>query len=118
MKTLSTILAAAFIAGSCTLAMAQGGGGGAGGGTGKPGEPARANDENPTGPNASPKAGNPEGASPAAQRSGTGMQTAPTGMQTAPTGMSTTPNSANTGTAPAAGIDTVGPDKKKPGSGN
>ena len=38
-------------------------------------------------------------------------------MNSAPVGMSTgsTPSSAKTGTAPAKGIDTQGPDKIKPG---
>src|ERR1043165_6558346 len=55
MKTLSTILAAAFIAGSTTLAMAQ-----ASGGAGSDTNPDRINkgaDQNPTGPGANPQSG-------------------------------------------------------------
>ena len=88
MKLLSTMLAAAFVAGSCTLAMAQASGaGGAGGGDSATQGTMKDPDKNPTGPGANPSAGNsasptassggrpvPSGMAPA---SGGGLQTAP-----------------------------------------
>lgn len=81
MKTFKTILAAAFIAGSATVAMAQAGGG-AGGGAGSDVNPDRINkgaDQNPTGPAANPKAGRTDADTKGAAKSGPG-----TGMNTAP----------------------------------
>ncbi|MEA2879196.1 MAG: hypothetical protein QOF14_4392 [Hyphomicrobiales bacterium] len=82
MKTFSTILAAAFLAGSCTLAMAQAGGasGAAGADQSNTLNPAKDADKNPTGAAANPTAGNP-GAPGAGQK---GMSTAPVAGTPAP----------------------------------
>src|ERR1043165_8526133 len=91
MKLLSTMLAAAFVAGSCTLAMAQAGGASGAGGAGGADSTTQGNmkdpDKNPTGPGANPAAGNTAAptarsggrppASGMAPASGGGMQTAP-----------------------------------------
>jgi hypothetical protein len=85
MKTLSTILAAAFVAGSCTLAMAQAGGtSGAGGADSTQQGTMKDADKNPSGPAANPSAGNTAGGS--AGQSGGMTTTAPQsgGMTTAP----------------------------------
>jgi len=58
MKMLSTILGAALIAGSATVAMAQGAESDS---TARPGAPMGA-DANPSSPGANPAAGNPDGA--------------------------------------------------------
>jgi hypothetical protein len=86
MKSLSTLLAAALVAGSCTVALAQGSGGGASGSGGADSTQQgtmKDADKNPSGPGASPSAGN-TGAAPmtggqagTARPSGSGMQTAP-----------------------------------------
>ena len=84
MKLLSTILAAALVAGSCTIATAQGAGGagGAGGADTSAGPNAMQDpDKNPTGPGANPAAGNSGGAPMAAQG---GMNAPQGGMTTAP----------------------------------
>ena len=77
MKTLSAALAAALIAGSCSIAFAQGGGSGGGGGdtSTKPGmnDP----DKNPTGAMANPKAGNTAAAPTMDKKGTTGMSNAP-----------------------------------------
>lgn len=78
MKSLSTILAAALVAGSCTVAMAQG----AGGADSTQQGTMKDADKNPTGPGAAPNAGNTGagGASAggmAAPSGGQGMNTAP-----------------------------------------
>jgi hypothetical protein len=57
MKSLTTILAAAFIAGSAGLAMAQSSGGAAGGDQSQQGTLKKDADKNPTGPGANPAAG-------------------------------------------------------------
>lgn len=87
MKMFSTILTAAIIAGSCTVAMAQGAAGPDS--TARPGMPQGA-DKNPTGPGANPAAGNPDGAPKAGQP----------GMTTAP--VAGTPNASGTVTQPNA----------------
>jgi hypothetical protein len=91
MKMLSTILTAAFIAGSCTVAMAQGGA--AGGDQSQQGTMKDA-DKNPTGAGANPTAGNT-----AAPTAG------PRGMTTAPVAGTPTPPNA-TKEMPAAGAGT------------
>lgn len=95
MKALSTILAAAFVAGSCTLAMAQAGGSGSGGADSTQQGTMKDADKNPTGPAANPSAGN----------TGAGGSTAPSGAATAPrTGgtMTTAPASNTRGDSPAS----------------
>jgi len=77
MKAFKTILAAAFIAGSATVAMAQASGGGAGSDV----NPDRVNkgaDQNPTG-GANPQSGRTDADTKGSARTGAG-----TGMQTAP----------------------------------
>lgn len=91
MKLLSTMLAAAFVAGSCTLAMAQGSGaGGSGGGSSGAGGADSTQqgtmkdaDKNPTGPAANPSAGN-TGAAPARTGGSAGMPAPSGGMKSAP----------------------------------
>jgi hypothetical protein len=77
MKILSTVLTAAFIAGGCTVAMAQGGTSGTGAAgpddTARPGMSQGA-DQNPSAPGTNPAAGNPDGARGPTQP---GMTTAP-----------------------------------------
>jgi hypothetical protein len=96
MKLLSTMLTAALIAGSCTVAMAQGGSAsGAGGGAdqSQQAQPNKDADKNPTGPGAKPSAGNT--GSPgtgAGQRAKTGsgaMKTAPVSNTNDATGAKT-----------------------------
>ena len=87
MKSLSTILAAALVAGGCTFAMAQGGGasgGGAGAADSTQQGTMKDADKNPTGPAANPTAGNTgagstgqSGAAATAPKTGSGMTTAP-----------------------------------------
>ncbi|MEA2876956.1 MAG: hypothetical protein QOF14_2152 [Hyphomicrobiales bacterium] len=102
MKTLKTILAAAFIAGSATVAMAQASGGGAGADT----NPDRVNkgaDQNPSSPGANPRAGTNEAVTPGQAKSGTAggaMTTAPV-SGTTQSKDSSTPAQAPTGTPPA-----------------
>ena len=86
MKSLSTILAAALVAGSCTVALAQAGGGasGAGGANSTQQGTMKDADKNPTGPGANPAAGN-TGATPmTGGQAGTAAPSAPSGMTTAP----------------------------------
>lgn len=76
MKTFKTFLAAALVAGSATVAMAQGGG------AGSDVNPDRINkgaDQNPTSPGANPKSGRTDADTKgsAATGAGTGMNTAP-----------------------------------------
>jgi hypothetical protein len=110
MKTFTTIMAAALIAGSAGLAMAQSGGGGggaSGGGAGSDVNPDRLGkgaDQNPSGPGAGPAAGTKEAVTPGQARTGTtgAMKTAP--VSGAPQGTtqskdSTTPSQAPTGTS-------------------
>jgi hypothetical protein len=87
MKSLSTILAAALVAGSCTVALAQGSGGGAGAsGSGAADSTQQGTmkdaDKNPTGAGANPAAGNTGSAPMTGGQAGT--TTAPSGMTTAP----------------------------------
>ena len=87
MKSLSTVLAAALVAGSCTFAMAQGSGGGSsgvGGADSTQQGTMKDADKNPTGPGANPSAGNTGSAGSGGQsgaatapRTGSGMTTAP-----------------------------------------
>jgi hypothetical protein len=84
MKLFSTVLAAALVAGSCTVAMAQAGGGAAGGDQTQQGTMKDA-DKNPSGAGANPTAGNT--AAPAAGQGGQGAmsgQSGQSGMTTAP----------------------------------
>ena len=83
MKTLTTILSAALIAGSCSLAMAQGTGGGAGSDV-NPDRMGKGADQNPTGPAANPAGGTKEATTPGTAATGAAKTTAPTGMTTAP----------------------------------
>src|SRR3954469_12120316 len=102
MKTVTTILSAALLAASCTLAMAQSGGGGAsGGGAGSDVNPDRMGkgaDQNPTGPAANPAGGTKEAVTPGTARTGA---TAASGMTTAPVA-GTKSNSSNPAQAPTA----------------
>lgn len=82
MKSLSTILAAALVAASCTVVMAQG----AGGADSTQQGTMKDADKNPTGPGANPTAGNTGNTG---GRSMTGGQMAPA----RPNGMSTAPAS-------------------------
>src|SRR5437763_1627766 len=85
MKTLTTILSAALIAGSCTIAMAQSAGGGAGSDV-NPDRLGKGADQNPTGPAANPAAGTQEATTPGTTSPGTPRPAAkaPSGMATAP----------------------------------
>jgi len=103
MKTVTTILSAALLAASCTLAMAQSGGGGgaSGGGAGSDVNPDRMGkgaDQNPTGAAANPAGGTKEAVTPGTARTGA---TAPSGMTTAPVA-GTKSNSSNPAQAPTA----------------
>ncbi len=80
MKTLKTILAAAFIAGTAGVAMAQSGGGSGAGADVNPDRVNKGADTNPTGPGAKPSAGNTDAQSKGQAKTGTtggAMQTAP-----------------------------------------
>ena len=105
MKTLTTILAAAFIAGSATLAMAQGGGAG---GDVNPDRMGKGSDANPSSPGASPTAGNKDAQTNGQARTGGAMKTAPVsgtpktggGIEgSTGGGSSSTPSEAPTGTS-------------------
>jgi hypothetical protein len=107
MKTFTTIMAAALIAGSAGFAMAQSGGGGAGaGGAGSDVNPDRLGkgaDQNPTGA-AGPQGGTKEAVTPGQARAGTTgtMKTAPVSgvpQGTTQSKDSTTPSQAPTGTS-------------------
>ena len=99
MKTVTTILSAALLAASCTLAMAQAsGGGGTGAGSDiNPDRMGKGADQNPSGPAANPAGGTKEAVTPGTPRPGA---TAPSGMTTAPVagtkGSSSTPAQAPT----------------------
>jgi hypothetical protein len=95
MKALSTILAAAFVAGSCTLAMAQAGGSGSGGADSTQQGTMKDADKNPTGPAANPSAGNTGAAG------STGQSGAATAPRTGGT-MTTAPASNTRGDSPAS----------------
>lgn len=96
MKSLSTILAAALVAGSCTVAMAQGGASGSGG-SGAADSTTQGNmkdaDKNPTGAAANPTAGNTAG--------GTSTGGAMKGQSGTSGGMTTAPASNTRGDNPA-----------------
>lgn len=81
MKLFSTILAAALVAGSCTVAMAQAGGGAGGDQSLHQGTKGDA-DKNPTGAGAHPAAGNTT--SPGATASGKSGMKGSGGMKSAP----------------------------------
>src|SRR5436305_8440470 len=87
MKTVTTILSAALLAASCTLAMAMatGAGGGAGGGGAgsdvNPDRMGKGADQNPTGPAANPAGGSKEATTPGTPGP---AAKAPAGMTTAP----------------------------------
>ncbi|TMJ06400.1 MAG: hypothetical protein E6G97_00070 [Alphaproteobacteria bacterium] len=81
MKTATTILSAALLAASCTLAMAQASGGGAAGSDVNPDRMGKGADQNPTGPAANPAAGTKEATSPGTPAP---AAKAPSGMTTAP----------------------------------
>lgn len=103
MKSLSTILAAALVAGSCTVAMAQAGGGAAGGDQTQQGTMKDA-DKNPTGAGTNPAAGN--SAAPTAGQSGMSGQSGQ-GMTTAPASNTRSDNPARpAGTKDATGGST------------
>jgi hypothetical protein len=97
MKTLTTILAAAFIAGGATLAMAQGGGAG---GDVNPDRMGKGADQNPSSPGANPAAGNKDATTAGQARTGTSgaMTTAPV-SGTTKSNNSSTPSQAPTGTS-------------------
>ena len=99
MKTFKTILAAAFIAGSAGLAMAQSGGtsGSGGADTTQQGTMKDA-DKNPTGAGANPTAGNTGAQPQGAAKSGTTGGT----MQTAPVSGTAKKDSSNPAQAPTA----------------
>ena len=82
MKTLTTILSAALIAGSCSLAMAQGSGSGAGSDVNAD-RMGKGADQNPTGPAANPAGGTKEATTPGTASTGAKAK-APSGMTTAP----------------------------------
>ena len=108
MKVLSTMLAAAFVAGSCSLAMAQASGGTGGSGAGGANQtqqvqPSTNADKNPSGPAANPAAGNT--AVPNARSGGSAAMPAPSGgMRTAPSSNTRSDSPAK----PAAGNDATG----------
>jgi hypothetical protein len=104
MKTLTTILAAAFIAGGATLAMAQGGAGG----DVNPDRMGKGADQNPSSPGANPAAGNKDATTAGQARTGGTMTTAPVsgtpktggGIEgSTGGGSSSTPSMAPTGTS-------------------
>ncbi|MEN3375689.1 MAG: hypothetical protein V7604_1044 [Hyphomicrobiales bacterium] len=101
MKALTTILAAAFIAGGATIALAQGGGTGGAGGDVNPDRTGKGADQNPSSPGANPAAGNTDADSKGQARTGTSkdnMRTAPV-SGTTKSDSSTTPSQAPTGTS-------------------
>ena len=105
MKSLSTIFAAALVAGSCTVAMAQGSGGtgGSGGADSTQQGTMKDADKNPTGAGANPSAGN-TGAAPMTGGQA-GSTAAPSGgMQTAPASNTRSDNPQR----PAGARDTTG----------
>jgi hypothetical protein len=107
MKSLSTLLAAALVAGSCTVAMAQAGGGASGGDQSQQGTMKDA-DKNPTGA-ANPTAGNT--AAPAGQSGQSGMsgQSSQGSMTTAPASNTRSDNPARpAGTKDSTGGSTGG----------
>ena len=99
MKTVTTILSAAFLAASCTLAMAQASGGAAGSDV-NPDRLGKGADQNPTGPAANPAAGTKEATTPGEAAPAARAPT-PSGMTTAPVS-GTTKDSSNPAQAPTA----------------
>ena len=102
MKTVTTILAAAFIAGSATVAMAQAGAGG----DVNPDRMGKGSDANPSSPGAAPSAGHTDAQTPGVRAGG--MKTAPVsgtpktggGIEGSTSGgSSSTPSEAPTGTS-------------------
>ena len=101
MKTVTTILSAALIAGISTLAMAQGGG--AGGDT-NPDRMGKGSDGNPSSAGANPRTGNTEAVTPGVRNGAPNgaMNTAPVSgvpQGTTQGGSSSTPSMAPTGTS-------------------
>jgi hypothetical protein len=110
MKLFSTILAAALVAGSCTVAMAQASGGGAAGGDQSLQQGTKGGaDKNPTGAGANPAAGNTT--SPGATASGKSGTMGSGSMKSAPASNNTRSDSPM---KPAGANDTTG---AKTGSG-
>ena len=102
MKSLTTILAAAFIAGSATVAMAQAGGSSGAGGSGAGVNPDRVNkgaDTNPTGPGANPAAGSTDAQTPGSAKTGPAASGA---MKTAPVAGTPSKDSSTPAQAPTA----------------
>jgi hypothetical protein len=108
MKTLTTILAAAFIAGSATVAMAQASGGAAGADV-NPDRLGKGADQNPSSPGAGPQAGTKEATTPGGQTGTTGAQGG--AMTTAP--VSGTPQSKDSSTPAQAPSGTPPTETKK-----
>ena len=102
MKSLTTILAAAFIAGSATVAMAQTSGTSGAGADVNPDRINKGADQNPSGPGANPRAGSSDAVTPGQAKSGTadkkGMTSAPV-SGTTQSKDSSTPNQAPAGTS-------------------
>ena len=104
MKTVTTILSAALIAGMSTVAMAQGGGAGGAGGDTNPDRLGKGSDANPSSPGANPAAGNSEAVTPGVRNGAANrpMTTAPVSgapQGTTQGGNSSTPSMAPTGTS-------------------
>jgi hypothetical protein len=96
MRTLTTILAAAFIAGGASVAMAQGAGADV-----NPDRIGKGADQNPSAPNANPAAGNTDATTAGQAKTGTkggAMTTAPV-SGTTQSKDSSTPSQAPTGTS-------------------
>jgi len=106
------MLAAAFVAGSCTVAMAQAAGGAGGADSTQQSQPNKDADKNPTGPGANPKAGNT--GAPAAPAARPGSAAAPSGgMKSAPAANTR----ADDPKKPAGAMDTTGAKTGQGGGG-
>jgi hypothetical protein len=104
MKSLTTILAAAFIAGSATVAMAQASGTSGAGADVNPDRVNKGADTNPTGPGANPAAGNTDAQMKGSAKTGPAASGA---MKTAPVAGTPSKDSSTPAQAPTAD------DKKK-----
>ena len=103
MKSFTTVLAAAFIAGSATLAMAQGSGGGAAGSDVNPDRLGKGADQNPSSAGAAPQAGTKEATTPGQATTGTtgsSMTTAPVSGTAQGQGMTPSKDSSTPAQAP------------------
>jgi hypothetical protein len=106
MKTMTTLLSAAFIAGTASLAMAQGGGTGGGGSDVNPDRMGKGADQNPSSPGVNPAAGNKDATTAGQAKTGPAAGSAKTGttgtMKSAPVAGtkndSSKPSQAPTGT--------------------